>query len=243
MDNRIYSWICGDNVRVELCDHSLKDSCRDYHGASGAASKNPIMKSYKHWPEGHGGSASSIRMYAYDHVNGIGGVTVFDAKDCFYNSAYFAAAEIGQTARYTYEAVRENNFCTNRLSSIAVPYGYKATIWEKGMFTGKSEEIHGMDGKDGRALCQNVNMDNNMYSMEVEKLQFASAYGYWTLVGTGLIQYKFTWGYSQTAHESETKAVQENFSREMSKSIEHKGTGTSRTINKSVSNATQKTAE
>ena len=104
-------------------------------------------------------------MYAYDHINGIGGVTAFTGPDCTYSSGYFAAAEIGQTARYIFEAVEDNHMMLNALMSIAVPYGYKATIWEYGAFTGKSSEFHGKDSDEGRAVCQNVSQNDDMDSI------------------------------------------------------------------------------
>jgi hypothetical protein len=93
MNDRISSWICGNNVRVELCDDLLKHNCMNGHGVGGAAASNPDLGAYPYW--GHGDKPSSIRLYAYDPVDGIGGVTVYDGRDCMLNSAYFAAGEIG----------------------------------------------------------------------------------------------------------------------------------------------------
>ena len=46
MNDRISSWICGNNVRVELCDDKLNSMCSKGFGASGAATSNPDMGAY-----------------------------------------------------------------------------------------------------------------------------------------------------------------------------------------------------
>ena len=133
-DNTVSSVICGRNVLVYLCDHGPNDDCMNGHGFSLAGTYNGDMGSSLN---GHGDSASTVKMYYWDPVTDYGGVTVVQDRDCVDDSAYLPAGKIGETMYYTWDDLVHHNFHKYELDSLMIPIGYEATIYYYDGFTGR----------------------------------------------------------------------------------------------------------
>ena len=164
-DNAIDSLVCGANILVYLCDHDPNDDCMNGHGFSLAGGYNRELGSSM---TGHGNSATTVKMYHWEPVKGYGGVTAFQDRDCVDDSAYFPAGAPGEKMFFRYQDLKYHNFSKNELDNFMIPVGYEATIFYNDGFSGRSETLRGME-KDGRMVCQRVDMDNDTVSMTVMK--------------------------------------------------------------------------
>jgi hypothetical protein len=121
------AWICGANVRYEFCDNSPDDDCYNGHGVSGAGAAYSAST-------GHGDKLTTLKLYAYDAVNGTGAATVYYDSDCTSDSAYFMAGDLGVSVGYTYDDIKYWNFHQDELSAVRVPVGYTLTIYKDNGF-------------------------------------------------------------------------------------------------------------
>jgi hypothetical protein len=186
---------------------------------------------------GHGNSATTVKMYYWEPVKGYGGVTAFQDRDCLDDSAYFPAGAPGEKMFFRYHDLKYHNFSKNELDNFMIPVGYEATIFYNDGFSGRSETYRGME-KDGRMVCQGVDMANDTVSMTVMKQKMPGAYGNWIQAGFGQSKFTIKYGFTSSSTEQDTQSMQKTVTKQMETEIEHRGAGGTKSMSREMQTST-----
>eukprot|EP00352_Strombidinopsis_acuminata_P006237 CAMPEP_0176376210 /NCGR_PEP_ID=MMETSP0126-20121128/28026_1 /TAXON_ID=141414 ORGANISM="Strombidinopsis acuminatum, Strain SPMC142" /NCGR_SAMPLE_ID=MMETSP0126 /ASSEMBLY_ACC=CAM_ASM_000229 /LENGTH=208 /DNA_ID=CAMNT_0017737551 /DNA_START=198 /DNA_END=825 /DNA_ORIENTATION=+ len=127
------SYECGKDIYYSFCD--LDGACDGEDGISGAGH---IRSS----EAGNNNGANRLKMWKYDPEKQ-GAVTTFQYSSCRGESGRFFGPTDSSTASYTWDMMETRHADNNSISSIMVPQGYTARLWQHDGFSGSHWDIAG----------------------------------------------------------------------------------------------------
>ena len=134
MEYAMSSYICGAKVSYDICTES--DRCGNGSGSYGAGTE---------WNFNMGTSSNRLlifKMRPYD-ASEHGAVIVYNNADCSDVSGRYYANKDTSVATYNLTEFKARNGRDNSVSSVKVPFGYTAYLYESDGFHGKEWVIQG----------------------------------------------------------------------------------------------------
>jgi hypothetical protein len=213
------SWNCGKNVKYDFYNYDTNYSGWYYSIGGAGHTANSNLDSWDDY-------ISTLVLEPYDAMVS-GAITIFEHPNCQGASARLEwRDDHGMGARFNGDDMANAGLKQNMISSVAIPYGYKATMYKNDGFNGEHKTFEGRYSSSyvsAEMACQNTK--NDIYSsVIVEKDSEAMATGTWeAITTTETQQYELYIGMTRGQQHGSSTETSNTISMAMELGVEFEG--------------------
>ena len=165
-DDRMTGYVCGSEVAYDFCNDPLGYECGYGKGSWGAGTQ---------WNRHIGADdrLTLLKLRTYDAAEH-GAVVVFNDPDCTgVSGRFYANKDSNQDATFIYSEFKASNGRNDSVTSVKVPYGYTAYLYQHDAFMGKEWVVEGKMPTDSNMGWECVNApsgyDDMVSSMRIAR--------------------------------------------------------------------------